>query len=287
MAADNDIIVAGDCMRKMAIFFFSGTGNTWWVSGELVRLLREKSIWARACSIEQLAADEVACLITECETVGFGYPIYGSDLPGPMKKFMQRLPTVKDRKCFVFCTQWLWSGDGARTGADFLKPKGFDVRQGEHFLMPNNVCVEVIPLPFTNERSRLDAILDRTSHRIERFVGRIAADRPSRRGFNPVSRLLGAVQRVPFQMLHGRLQDDMRVDPERCTLCGYCEKVCPSGNLVSDGGSFTTRNRCVLCMRCYNFCPESAITYRHRPHNLKRGVPYRGPAEKFDPRILR
>ena len=161
------------------------------------------------------------------------------------------------------------------------------MRWGEHFLMPNNVCVQVIPLPFTNDRRKIDAILGRASRRIERFVERIAAGIPFRRGFNPVSRFLGAVQRVPFRKFQGRLQDDIRVDPERCTLCGYCQRVCPSGNLVSDGESLTTRNRCVLCMRCYNFCPESAITYMHRAHNLRRGVPYRGPVEKFDPQILR
>ncbi len=274
-------------MQRTVVFFFSGTGNTWWVSGELVRLLRERSIWARAISIEQLTPDEVVRLVTECDTVGFGYPIYGSDVPVPMKRFVHRLPTVRGKRCFVFCTQWLWSGDGARVGATQLIPKGFDVLWGEHFLMPNNVCVGVIPLPFTNERRKLDAILGRTSRRIERFVERIASGRPFRRGFNPMSQLLGAMQRVPFQKIQGRLQNDIRVDPERCTLCGYCERVCPSGNLISVGESITTRNRCVLCMRCYNFCPESAITYKHRTHNLRRGIPYRGPVEEFDPQILR
>ena len=274
-------------MQTTSIFYFSGTGNTWWVSREMARLLSEREICTRTHSIEQLTTGAATQLMAECDTVGFGYPIYGSDLPGPMEEFIARMEAVEGKRCFVFCTQWLWSGDGARAGAALLTSKGFDVRWGEHFLMPNNVCVAVMPLPFTNERKRIDAVLAKASHRIERFVEKIGTDRSFRRGFHPLSNLLGSLQRVPFQRLKGRMQDDIGVDGQRCTRCGYCVSLCPVDNLVEARQSIMTRGQCIFCMRCYNFCPESAITYRRRPHNLRRGVPYRGPVEGFDPRILR
>ncbi len=37
---------------------------------------------------------------------------------------------------------------------------------------------------------------------------------------------------------------------------------------------------------CYCFCPQVAITFMKKPHNLKRGLPYRGPVEQFQPRVL-
>lgn len=257
------------------------------MSRNLVRRLQEKGIAARAYSVEQIAHEEACRLLRDGDAAGFGYPIYGSDLPQPMKDFIRCLPVFEGKKCFVFCTQWLWSGDGARTGADFLKPKGFDVQWGEHFLMPNNVCIGAIPLPFTNDRSKLDPVLARASRRINRFADKIVSGRSYLWGFNLVSYLLGCMQRVPFRRMQEHIRDNMRVDPDRCTRCGYCAMLCPSGNLVFDGESLRTRNRCVYCMRCYNFCPESAITHRGRPHNLRRGVPYRGPVKAFDPEILR
>lgn len=275
-------------MREAVLFYFSGTGNTWWVSEKLVRLLREKGVAARAFSIERLSPGQAGALLERCDTAGFGYPIYGSDLPEPMKDFIRDLPDATGRQCFVFCTQWMWSGDGARTGADFLRPRGFNVRWGEHFLMPNNICVAVTPfLPYTNDRAKIDPVLARAFARVERFAARIAGRRSFRRSFNRVSFLLGCMQRVPFRKVYRRLRDDMQVDPERCTRCGYCARLCPSGNLVFDGESFTTRGGCVLCLRCYNFCPVSAIRHMNRPHNMRRGEPYRGPVKDFDPAILR
>ncbi len=274
-------------MHKIALFYFSGTGNTWWASEELTRLLREKGAAAEAFSIEKITPGEAGILIKEASIAGFGYPIYGSDLPQPVKNFILGLPAAKNKKCFVFCTQWLWSGDGARTGAGFLRPKGFDVRWGEHFLMPLNVCVPVLPFfLFTNDRTKIDAVLGRASLRIERFAAKIVSGQPFRRGFNPVSFSLGCMQRVPYRIVYSRLQDDISVDRERCTSCGLCTRLCPSGNLAFDGKAFSTRGNCYLCLRCYNFCPVSAIKYMHRQHNLRRGEPYRGPVKDFNPGIL-
>lgn len=274
-------------MKKAKLFYFSGTGNTWWISEQLARRLRDKGIAAQAYSVEQLDSEKASRLLDDCDLVGFGYPIYGSDLPEPMKIFMRNLPECRGKPCFTYCTQWLWSGDGARTGADFLKPKGFDVGWGEHFLMLNNVCIELIRLPFTNDPSKMNGVLRRALRKVEFFAERIAAGRPFRRGFNPVSFLLGCLQRLPFRKVFPRLKDDIGVDRERCTLCRQCAELCPMRNIVFEGASFTTRGSCVLCLRCYNFCPTSAITYRGRRHNLKRGVPYRGPVRDFDPFILR
>lgn len=272
---------------SIVIFYFSGTGNTWWLSEELTRRFRDTGAEARAYSIEKILPQEADAMINGCTAAGFGYPIYGSDLPQAMKQFIENLAPVSDKAAFVFCTQWMWSGDGARTGAGFLKKKGFVVRWGEHFLMPLNVCVAVTPFfPYTSDRSKTNMILAKTRPRMERFVKIITSGHPFRRGFDPFSFLLGCFQRVPFRMLFHRLRNDIGVDSHLCTRCGLCARLCPSGNLLFDGETVSTRGSCILCLRCYNFCPVSAVTYMKRRHNNRRGEPYRGPVENFDPLIL-
>lgn len=275
-------------MKRTVIFYFSGTGNTWWVSETLARHLRDGGAPAQACSIEQLQPGEAERRIRQSDVVGFGFPVYGSDLPQPMKDFIGSLPVFPEEiPCFVFCTQWIWSGDGARTGADLLGPHGFRVLWGDHFLMPNNVSVGLVRLPYTNDPGKLEAVRERNSRKIGGLARRILSGTPRRRGFSPVSLLLGSLQRAPFRRAFHRLRDDIHPDPARCTGCGYCIRVCPSGNLLLEGGRVSTRGTCVLCMRCYNFCPESAIQYRGRPHDTRRrGVPYRGPLPGFDPAVL-
>lgn len=274
-------------MKKAVIFFFSGTGNTWWVSQQLSKRLGENGMETEAVSIERVSPAEVGKLMAGCDIAGFGYPIYGSDLPEPMKDFIAGLEPVNGREAFIFCTQYLYSGDGALAGAHFLRRKGFTVKWGEHFPMPNNVCVTVIPFPFTNNPEKLARKLHGAGRRIKRFAARIAAGKPFRRGFNPVSSLLGSLQRIPFRRAFKRLRNDIGIDPERCRNCGICARLCPSGNLISEGDKIFTRGSCIICLRCYNFCPHQAITYRGRPHKITRGIPYRGPVEGFDPLILR
>lgn len=271
---------------EIVIFYFSGTGNTWLVSDEMVRQLEKLGHTARAFSIETLSANEAIELIQDSEIVGFGYPIHGSDLPVPMKNFIGQLPVVSGKKAFVFCTQWLWSGDGAAVGGTLLHDKGFNVQWGEHFLMPNNVTVSIISLPYTNDPDRLAGVLGRAAKRAALFAREIDAGRVSLRGFNQVSFYLGSLQRVPFRRVFHKFQNDIGIDYANCIDCGECVRLCPVDNFYYEDKVIKTRGDCIICFRCYNFCPVAAITHMGRPHLHGRGEPYKGPVKDFDPNVL-
>ena len=269
-------------MKKIAAFYFSGTGNTWWVSQRLAHSLKALGATATFYSIEELSIGSANRLIADCNFVGFGYPVYGSDVPAIMKDFMGRLnPAEKDT--FLYCSQWLWSGDGARIGTEFID-RSFRVKWSEHFNMPNNVSVSIFRLPYTNDKDRIEKVLKKTDVKIQRFAQRIG-QRPFRRGFNILSAMSGGLQRIPFRGTYERLRDDISVNQEKCTVCGYCIKICPAGNLSLEGGGVKTAGRCIICLRCYSFCPALAIQYKNKTHN-RRDRPYQGPVEGFDPQCL-
>lgn len=275
-------------LESAVIFYFSGTGNTWWATETLTAGLQAVGIKTCNYSIEQLVDGDADRLIAENDAIGFAYPIYGSDLPQLMKDFIGSLAAVKDKKAFIFCTQWLWSGDGARVGAELLQGKGFQVSWAEHFSMPNNVSVTVFSfMPYTNDPVRLARRLAKTAVKIKQFAGRIAGGRPFRRGFNPAAKLAGSLQRLPFRSVFHHLRDDIGTDLARCTACGSCAFLCPVGNLIQEGSRIKTLGRCILCLRCYSFCPHMAVTYMKKPHRLSRGKPYQGPVENFRPQLLK
>lgn len=273
--------------KKFALFFFSGTGNTWWVSKALSQELNNLGIEGKEVSLEAINIEEANKLIEGSDIIGFGFPTYGSDLPLLMKEFILNLFPVKDKEAFVFCTQVSFSGDGAKVGGDMLKEKGFMVKWSGHFAMPNNISVAVMPVfKYTNDRKKLDKILNKTSGKIAEFALKIYNNTKHLVGYNPLAVFGGLIQRVPFRMGFSKMRNHIQVDKERCINCMLCLDTCPSGNLFLDEGSINTKGVCILCCRCYNFCPVSAIKFMKKHHSLKKEAPYKGPIEGFDPRIL-
>ncbi len=266
------------------VFYFSGTGNTRYVARSIAAGLDGTP---DVRSIESVTAEEADALIDAAPIVGFGYPIYGSDLPQPMKDFLSALGPHPGKTAFVFCTQWMFSGDGARAATRYLHRTGLRIRFAEHFRMPDDVSVTALRLPYTNDPARLRPVLARADRRAAGFAAHLRGTPDSsllrllhpRRGFNPFSRFLGWFQRVPFRATYERWRDDIAVDLGRCTRCGLCVRLCPSGNLAYDAAAdaFPTHGTCFLCLRCYDFCPASAVTNMKRPHDPRRGEPYRGP----------
>jgi ferredoxin len=56
---------------------------------------------------------------------------------------------------------------------------------------------------------------------------------------------------------------DVLVDPEKCTGCLLCVKLCPANALVAENKSPVIRpagqNECMACGDCMAFCTEKAI----------------------------
>jgi len=274
-------LLKSDKMPRTTIFYFSGTGNTAWIAKTIEDFFKTRGADVKSFNIENLDVKKANDIIKNYDICGFGYPIYGSDLPQIVKDFISHIDNFQGKKAFVFCTQWLWSGDGAAEGRRYLKIKGFDCLWGEHFLMPNNICItQSNILPFTNNPKKINRYLRRNLKKCNRFVSIILNGEKYFKGSDFLSYFTGYYfQRVYYKKYFGSLRNDIGFDKTRCTGCGKCIKMCPINNLVQsdESGEMSALGKCILCVRCYNYCPESAITYRGKPYNLNRGIPYRGP----------
>ena len=269
------------------IFCFSGTGNTWWCARRIAASLDALGMPTRVESIERTDADAAARLVAGADLVGLGWPVYGSDLPEPMKQFVDTtLPLAEGRRVFTFCTQLLFSGDGARVYERELAGRGWFTGWSVHLRMPNNISVTVSPLTWSADPDAHARRLEKTARKIDRFAGAVVDGRPFGQGRGWFSAVLGAMQRRPFRRWFPRLRNDITIDAEICTRCGRCVRICPSGNLTMTPDGVAAGGTCVLCVRCYNYCPVQAVLYMRRPHRPERGLPYRGPVAGFRPEEL-
>jgi len=275
-------------MKNMVIFYFSGTGNTWWVSEQLTEALGSLGIQARAHSIEQVSMEETAALIAGADAAGFGFPIYGSDAPRNFLDFLQALPQQTQCKDTIgFVTQLGWSGDGFNFLRGMMEEKGYHLKWATEFNMPNNIAIPFSPFPYTGEYARFTPQLQKCREKIERICQKIAAGEEWREHTDLFSTATAWIQRGPFRLVHDWGRKFWSVDVDACISCERCVHICPVSNIHMEEGIVMHGGECVYCMRCFNYCPTLAIHYAGMGNRrAKRNPPFKGPIAAFKPELI-
>ena len=236
----------------MLMLYFSGTGNSKYIAQRFCEKMN-----AVCHSIEETV--DFSALITADNTIAFCYPIYGSCVPRIMREFVtQYRALLTDKRLIVFCTQMLFSGDGARALTDLLTEDAKErVLYAEHFNMPNNLVNFALFRVKNGEENK--STLKKADQKIDRVCADLQKGKRVLRGFSAGSRLLGMTQSKAFPAMEDAYRNDARTDAD-CISCGLCGEICPMHNLTLTDGKIEQSGNCTLCYRCVNACPKQAIT---------------------------
>jgi NAD-dependent dihydropyrimidine dehydrogenase PreA subunit len=276
---------------NIIIYYFSGTGNTWWASLKLKEELEKHENTVEMYSLENNLLKEKDFTRQKIENIDhiiIGFPIYGSDLPENMEKFIYDLPNVSDKKKITtFCTQSRFSGNGNIFFKKNIENKGYTLLQSFQLNLTTNFHVAMFPFSLFKpaKNYKLERKKNNVDKKIKKIVHYIQENKKYIEGKKIYQVLLGNLQRCIFKRNKKKLSKKFIFSHDRCIKCKLCVQNCPTKNLILKETAkliLKRKKTCLLCFRCYNFCPTRAINFGKENKNPYKYKRYTGPIENLD-----
>lgn len=238
---------------KIAIVYFSGTGNTKMVAEKYRESFIEQG---SECTLFELPLKEPVDF-SGFDLVGFGYPIHSFNAPQIMLKFAKSLPKKKrkeiKKRAFVLKS----SGEPVKMSRvsslkliSILKKRGFEVKNEYQYCMPYNMIFR-----------HTDHMAFKMWETAKKLIPLDCAD------------ILNGVERREKKMFMGAFWAwFLRCEhwgahligvgykaTKTCISCGMCAKNCPAGNITMKNGKPKFGGKCYICARCSFHCPKDCI----------------------------
>ncbi len=241
------------------IYHYTGTGNSLWTARTIAGKLGD----AEVVSMTTAGDGPVA---GDAEVVGLVFPVHIWGVPRRVRAFIDRLAGAKPGYVFAVAVN---AGQVSNTLVQLeklLAKRGITLAAGFSVVMPSNY----IPWggPGTAEAC---------AARYAAAEKKIAAIADAVRGSRTMPVEKGPLwQRIVFTWVYNSSfnrvpeMDKSFWTDEKCTSCGICAKVCPSGNIALDGGKPVWSHRCEQCLACIQWCPREAIQYGKKTEKYAR-----------------
>ena len=254
-------------MKSATIFWQSQSGNTFACVKTAEEELERNGVKVKLHHILSKNPPDISS-----EVLIFAFPIYNFKPATTMRDFIKNLPEgVKDKRALIIVNcSGLWTNTPAIM-KKLLKTKGITLcgalkTKGSESYILLRKYVKLLNNNGQPDTKQLQKVRNFVKKAFEKEL------KPKFFFFNPLSLFhwLGAISpdNAP-----GMAYPNRTIDMNKCTLCGFCYKLCPSGAITREDDSLKCdEKKCLGCCGCFNVCPVSAWeTPTYKNENFYKG----------------
>ncbi|GHV54078.1 4Fe-4S ferredoxin [Spirochaetia bacterium] len=237
------------------IYYFSGTGNTYWSAKKLAERIGDAVIVPISREIKQ------PDVRIEADAAVFMFPAYAYGIPVMVGRFLERAE-IHAGYLAALVSYGSSPGGALAEASRILGRKKMTLNYGGRIPAVENY-IPIFGAQEAELRSRRIAMqAEATEQAAAAIVSRVNNRVPT---FKPFAGFVSALFHIGCPRM-GRL---FRVTAD-CNACGFCARICPAGaiSMTKEGPVF--QKRCEQCQACLNFCPQKAITFGRLKQDTER-----------------
>jgi ferredoxin len=261
-------LIVGD-YTNFTTFYFSGTGNTRWVTELFNNIVVDNGHKAKMYSIdnnENFTDDLLKEIICESDLVGFANPIYGAGMPPIMIQFINRLINIQkngdeeSKLTYMISTYGYINAFGPIAAKKLFANTCFHLSAYTNIHICNNISTPKLKVDKISD-VKLSKRKEKAKKELSIMVERLVLNKSYITGIGPYLIPGIIIRKNSKEMIKNNFKA-LNVTMDTCIRCMWCVNNCPTHSIsieVKDN-QFKFSVNCTACMRCYNFCPTSSIT---------------------------
>lgn len=242
-------------MTKIAVFYFSATGNTEKIAQSIGTHLMELGGEVHFFDITLPSSRQKPIDIENFDAALFGFPIHSMRAPRICREWIAGLNGL-GKKCAIFFTYGGFQVHPAHhTTRKLLEQNNFRVVASAEFLASHTYNL--------GGWQAMQGRPDESDFLVAReYAGRVL---PRLTGEDP--RLVDQLDESPYteqdlDEFEKSRYKVVKILPTRegleCQMCGLCEELCPTDAIDMETGT-ADANRCIVCLRCVKECPDQVL----------------------------
>ncbi len=246
------------------IFYFSGTGNSLFISRELQKRISNSKL------IPIVSLLNKSIIETSADVIGVVFPLQGPTFPNAVKQFLEKIKFRPDSYIFAIATR---GGTTSRIRQEInkiLKKKNKILNSNFSITMFNNDPKLLnkenknyeFHIPTKDELVKKEIEI---SNKLDLIKGIILKKENYNEKDNDYyfkyNFILEKIILFAIKLMESKSIKNYFYVDSKCKSCGICERVCLSNRIktIDKKPVWDDKILCYMCYSCLNFCPTESI----------------------------